>query len=81
MSHPKIKKFEKRVLGKIVGHKRDKATEVQLNTSRGVPGFLLLTKYYSGDQIIKMRWAGHVSRMGDKRGAYRLLVGRLTWKT
>jgi len=24
-----------------------------------------------------MRFAGHVARMGDKRGAYRFLVGRL----
>jgi hypothetical protein len=23
-----------------------------------------------------MRWAGHVARMGAKRGAYRILVGR-----
>jgi hypothetical protein len=24
----------------------------------------------------RMRWAGHVARMGEKRGAYRILVGR-----
>jgi hypothetical protein len=24
----------------------------------------------------KMRWAGHVARTGEKRGAYRILVGR-----
>jgi hypothetical protein len=24
----------------------------------------------------KMRWAGHVARMGEGRGAYRVLVGR-----
>ena len=23
-----------------------------------------------------MRWVGHVARMGDRRGAYRFLVGR-----
>jgi hypothetical protein len=23
-----------------------------------------------------MRWAGHVASMGEKRGAYRILVGR-----
>jgi hypothetical protein len=23
-----------------------------------------------------MRWAGHVARVGEKRGAYRILVGR-----
>ena len=25
---------------------------------------------------IKMRWAEHAARMGDRRGAYRVLVGR-----
>jgi hypothetical protein len=24
----------------------------------------------------RMRWAGHVTQMGEKRNAYRLLVGR-----
>jgi hypothetical protein len=24
----------------------------------------------------KIRWAGHVARMGEKRNAYRLLVGK-----
>jgi hypothetical protein len=25
---------------------------------------------------LRMRWAGHVARMGEKRNAYRLLVGK-----
>jgi hypothetical protein len=24
----------------------------------------------------RIKWAGHVARMGEKRGAYRILVGR-----
>jgi hypothetical protein len=28
----------------------------------------------------KMRWTGHVARMGEKRNAYRLLVGKLERK-
>jgi hypothetical protein len=24
----------------------------------------------------RMRWAGHVARMGEKRNAYRILVGK-----
>jgi hypothetical protein len=37
---------------------------------------------YSSPSIIRiiksrrMRWAGHVARMGDKRNVYRLLVGK-----
>jgi hypothetical protein len=27
-----------------------------------------------------MRWAGHVARMGEKRNAYRILVGNLEGK-
>jgi len=33
-----------------------------------------------------MRWAGHVARMGERRGGYRVLVGKpdgkeTTWQT
>jgi hypothetical protein len=41
-----------------------------------------LRDLYSSPCIIKviksrrMRWAGHVARMGEKRNAYRLLVGK-----
>jgi hypothetical protein len=41
-----------------------------------------LSDVYSLPSIIKMiksrrmRWAGHVSRMGEKRNVYRLLAGR-----
>jgi len=34
----------------------------------------------------RMRWAGHVARMGERRGVYRVLVGETlrketTWET
>jgi hypothetical protein len=38
--------------------------------------------HYSSPSIIRMiksrrmRWAGHVARMGEKRNAYRILVGK-----
>jgi hypothetical protein len=28
------------------------------------------------NQCIRMRWAGHVARMGDGRGVHRVLVGK-----
>jgi hypothetical protein len=31
-------------------------------------------------QARRMRWAGHVARMGEGRGVYRVLVGRLEGK-
>jgi hypothetical protein len=41
-----------------------------------------LDVFYSSPSIVRaikarrMRWAGHVARMGDVRGAYNILVGR-----
>jgi hypothetical protein len=41
-----------------------------------------LHKWYSSPNIIRiiksrrMRWAGHVARMGEKKNVYRLLVGK-----
>jgi hypothetical protein len=35
-----------------------------------------IQKYCSGDKIKKMRWVGHVARMGERRGVYRILVGK-----
>jgi hypothetical protein len=29
----------------------------------------------------RMRWAGHVARMGEKRNAYRILVGKTDGKS
>jgi hypothetical protein len=32
-----------------------------------------MTKYYSGKSR-RMRWTGHVARLGERRDAYRILV-------
>jgi hypothetical protein len=50
-----------------------------LGHSRPVTGLIYL---YSSPNIIRvnkprrMRWEGHVARMGEMRGAYRFLVGK-----
>jgi hypothetical protein len=69
--------FQNRVLKKIFGPKRDEATgewrrlhNEELNDLYSPPNIIRVIK--SG----RMRWAGHVARMGEKRGAYRILVGR-----
>jgi len=36
--------------------------------------------YYLAHFIRRMRWAGHVARMGEERGAYRVLVGKTEGK-
>jgi hypothetical protein len=63
--------------GEIFGPKRDKAT----GEWRRLQNEELIDLYSSQNviRVIKsrrMRWARHVARMGEKRGAYRVLVGR-----
>jgi hypothetical protein len=65
------------VLRRIFGPKRDEVTGEwrKLHNEE-------LRDLYSSPSIIKiiksrrMRWAGHVARMLEKRNAYRLLVGK-----
>jgi hypothetical protein len=69
--------FENRVLRRIFGPKRDevKGEWRKLHNEE-------LRDLYSSPSIIRilksrrMRWAGHVARMGTKMNAYRLLVGK-----
>ena len=69
--------FENRVLRNMFGPKRDEVTGEwrRLHNKK-------LHALYSSPNIIRVlklrriRWAGHVARMGDRRGAYTVLVGR-----
>jgi hypothetical protein len=72
---PKV--FENRVLRKIFGPKRDEVTgdwrklhNEELHGLYSSPSIVRVTK------ARRMRWAGHVARMGEMRGAYNILVGR-----
>jgi hypothetical protein len=69
--------FENRVLRRIFGPKRDKATgewrrlhNEELNDLYSSPNIIRVIKSK------RMRWAGHVARMGKERGTYWILVGR-----
>ena len=42
---------------------------------------VLLTVYYSGDKIKNNEMEGHVASLGDRRGLYKVLVGRADRKT
>jgi hypothetical protein len=69
--------FENRVLRRIIGPKRDEVTGEWRKLHNGE-----LHNLYSSPDIIrqiksrKMRWAGHVARMGEGRNVYRVLVGK-----
>jgi hypothetical protein len=69
--------FENRVLRRISGPKRDGVTgkwrklhNEELHDLCSSPSIIRIVK------ARRMRWAGHVTRMGEKRNAYRLLVGK-----
>jgi hypothetical protein len=67
--------FENRVLRRIFGQKRDEVT----GDWRKMHNEELHNLYSSPNGMIKsrrIRWAGHVARMGEKRNAYRKLVGK-----
>jgi hypothetical protein len=73
----RLRVFEHRVLSRIFGPKRDEVTGEWRKLHGGE-----LHNLYSSPDIIRqiksrrMRWAGHVARMGEGRNMYRVLVGK-----
>ena len=72
----RLRVFENRVLRRMFGPKRDEVTgewrklhNEELNDLYSSPNILRVMKSR------RMRWAGHVARMGEERGVYRVLVG------
>jgi hypothetical protein len=72
----RLRVFENRVLRGIFGPKRDEVTgelrklhNEELNDLYCLPNIVRVIKS-------RMRWAGHVTRMEEGRGVYRVLVGK-----
>ena len=73
----RLRVFENRVLRRVFGPKRDEVTGKwrKLNKEE-------LSDLYSLPNIVRvvksrrMRWAGHVARMGEGRVVHRVLVGK-----
>ena len=73
--------FENKVLRRIFGPRRDEVTgdwrrlhNEEINVLYSSPNIVRVIKWR------RMRWAGHVARMGKERGVYRVLVGKLEGK-
>jgi len=73
----KLRVSENMVLRRIFGPRSDELTgewrrlhNEELNDLHPSPNILRVIK------SISMRWAGHVARMGEERGVYRVLVGK-----
>jgi hypothetical protein len=72
----RLRVFENRVLRRIFGpRKEEEASWRKLHNDE-------LHSLYSSPNIVRMiksrrmRWTGHVARMGEERSVYRVLVGR-----
>jgi len=73
----KLRVFENMVLRRIFGPRRDEVTgewrklhNEELNDLYSSPNIVRVIKSR------RMRWAGHVARMGEKRGVCRVLLGK-----
>ena len=73
----RLRVFENRVLLKVFGPKRDEVTgdwrklyKEELNDLYSLPNIVRVVKSR------RIRWAGHVARMGEDRGVHRVLVGK-----
>jgi len=73
----KLRVFENRVLRRIFGPRWDEVTgewrrlhNEELNNLYSSPNIVRVIKSR------RIRWAGHVARIGEERGVYRVLVGK-----
>jgi hypothetical protein len=75
----RLRVFENTVLRRIFGPKREedgswrKLHDDELHSLYSSPNIVRVIKSR------RMRWVGHVARMGEGRGIYRVLVGRPEW--
>jgi hypothetical protein len=72
----RLRVFENRVLRKKIGPKREEDGSWRKLHNDELHGLYSSPNIVRVSKSRRMRWAGHVARMGEGRGAYRVLVGR-----
>jgi len=74
--------FQNRVFRRVSGSKRDEVTgEWRKLHNEKLSDLYFLPNIVRVVKSRRMRWAGHVSRMGERRGVHRVLVGKPEGKT
>ena len=69
--------FENRVLRRVFGSKRDEVTGKWKKLHHEErSGLYCLPNIVRVIKSRRMRWEGHVARMGEERGVHRVLVGK-----
>ena len=74
----RLKVYENRVLRRIFGLNTDEVTGKWRKLQKDELSDLYSSTYTFMVRVIKsrtMRWAGHVARMGERRGIYRVFGG------
>jgi hypothetical protein len=73
----RLRVFENRVLRRAFGPKRDEVTgEWRKLHNEGLNDLYYLPNIVRVVKSRRMRWAGHMARMGEDRGVHRVLVGK-----
>jgi hypothetical protein len=75
-----LRMFENKVLRRIFGAKRDEVAGGWRKLHNEELRDLYSSPSINRMKSRRMRWVGHVARIGERRNAYRLLVGKLEGK-
>jgi hypothetical protein len=72
----RLRAFENRVLRRTFWPRRDKVTWMWRKRYDELRDLYLSTNIFRVIKSGRMKWAGHVARMGERRVVFRILVGK-----